>query len=217
MRRNWDAYFRTYFVARLCAFSGSHRSSAALDKPVQLWNKTGMFSRLAKTLLITSAVAPIGLVYAWVAFNEGKAYWAVALILGCTVLVACCIWVFRSARGLLERFSFKPQSVEPADRENIAFMLLYLSPLFTAQFGQLNLTLLIPTVFIFTLLTATGYNYHFNPLLGLVGWHFYKVTSTEGVVYVLITRKQLRNTNQISQVGQLTEYILIDLGDDDAG
>lgn len=175
-----------------------------------------MFSRLAKTLLITSAVAPIGLVYAWVAFNEGRTYWAVGLVVACVILVGCCLWVFTSARRMLERFPFKPQSVEAADRENIAFMLLYLSPLFTAQFGQLNMTLLIPTIFIFTLLTATGYSYHFNPLLGLIGWHFYKVTSAEGVTYVMITRKQLRNTNQISQVGQLTEYILIDLGEEDA-
>ncbi len=90
-------------------------------------------------------------------------------------------------------------------------MLLYLSPLFTSQFGQLNMSLLIPTLLVFILLTATGYNYHYNPLLGLVGWHFYKVSSREKVTYVLITKKQLRNTHQISEVGQLTEYILIDL------
>ncbi|MER8646714.1 hypothetical protein [Mesorhizobium sp. M1252] len=176
-----------------------------------------MFSRLAKTLLITSAIAPIGLVYAWVAYREGSGGVALLLLLACAALVQGCLVVFRRAPQVLERFPFQPQSVEAADRENVAFLLLYLSPLFTSQFGQLNLSLLIPTICIFTLLTATGYNYHFNPLLGLIGWHFYKVTSAEGVTYVIITKKQLRNTNQIGQVGQLTEYILIDLGEDNAG
>lgn len=160
-----------------------------------------MFGRLAKTLLVMSAISPIGLVYAWVAGNEGRYYWAAGLVVGCGILIGACIWVFQKAKQVLERFSFQPESVEAADRENIAFMLLYLSPLFTSQFGQLNMTLLIPTIMIFALLTATGYNYHFNPLLGLVGWHFYKVSSKEGVTYVLITKKQLRNTNQIGQAG----------------
>ena len=170
-----------------------------------------MLGRLAKMLLIVSAIAPIGLVYAWVAGHEGRYGWAAALVVGCCLLIGCCIWLFRTAKRVLERFPFQPESVEAADRENVAFMLLYLSPLFTSQFGQLNMTLLIPTIGIFALLTATGYNYHFNPLLGLVGWHFYKVSSKEGVTYVLVTKKQLRNTSQISEVGQLTEYILIDL------
>lgn len=102
-------------------------------------------------------------------------------------------------------------TVEAADRENIAFMLLYLSPLFTSQFGSINFNLVIPTIIIFGLMTATGYSYHFNPLLGLLGWHFYKVSSKEGVTYVLLTKKQLRKAGKVKRVGQLTEYILIDL------
>ncbi|MFK8254198.1 hypothetical protein [Ancylobacter terrae] len=175
-----------------------------------------MFGRIAKTLLIMSAIAPIGLVYAWVAFSEGKTLLAILLISGCLFLVACCAWLLKQAKKYLERFPFKPASVEAADRENIAFMLLYLSPLFTAPLGQWNMNIMIPTLLVFALLTATGYNYHFNPLLGLVRWHFYKVSSIEGVTYVLITKKQLRNTAQIDQVGQLTEYILIDLEDANA-
>lgn len=176
-----------------------------------------MFGRFAKALLISTAIAPIALVYAWVAFGEGQLGLAFSLIVICLLLVISCIVLLQRGKKDLERFPFKPQSVEAADRENVAFMLLYLSPLFTSQFSQLNMTLLIPTILIFLLLTATGYNYHFNPLLGLVGWHFYKVSSSEGVTYVLITKKQLRNTSQIAEVGQLTEYILIDLGDSCAG
>ena len=175
-----------------------------------------MFGWLAKTFLVMSAIAPVGLVYAWVSFNAGKVLLALILIIGCLLLVTICIWLFGQSKRQLERFPFKPVSVEAADRENIAFMLLYLSPLFTNQVGDLNMTLIVPTLAVFALLTATGYNYHFNPLLGLANWHFYKVSSAEGVTYVLITKKQLRNTNQISEVGQLTEYILIDLEDTNA-
>ena len=51
------------------------------------------------------------------------------------------------------------------------------------------------------------------PLLGLMGWHFYKVGTKEGVTYVLITKRQLRSASEVISVGQLTEYIVIELGD----
>ena len=117
-----------------------------------------------------------------------------------------------SARKNLPVSDFTPATVEPADHENTAFLLLYVMPLFTSQFNTLDWKFWIPTVLIFGLITATGYNYHFNPLLGLLGWHFYKVQSPEGVTYVLITRKQLRMAATSLKVGQLTEYILLDWG-----
>src|SRR3546814_11692685 len=43
-----------------------------LDSALELWNKGRMFGRMAKMLLVLSAVAPVGLVYAWVAFNDGN-------------------------------------------------------------------------------------------------------------------------------------------------
>jgi hypothetical protein len=46
-----------------------------------------------------------------------------------------------------------------------------------------------------------------------MGWHFYKVGTPEGVTYVLITRKQLRSATGTIEVGQLTEYIVIDVGE----
>src|SRR3546814_20141319 len=134
-----------------------------------------MFGRMAKMLLVLSAVAPVGLVYAWVAFNEGNRSVALWLIGGCIFLVFCCVYLFNKAHSVLERFPFQMSSVEAADRETIAFMLLYLSPLFTAKFGQLNMTLLLPTLRIFTLLNAPGYKYPFNLLLRLHGWLFYKI------------------------------------------
>lgn len=176
-----------------------------------------MLGRIAKFLLVASAIAPILLVYAWVAFSDHFYWWAAGLVGGCIVLVLACQAILKAAKTHLERFPFKAASVEAADRENMAFMLLYLSPLFTSQFGSMNLNIWVPTIAIFALMTATGYSYHFNPLLGLLRWHFYKVTSAEGVTYVLVTKKQLRKAGEISEVGQLTEYILIDLGSADAG
>jgi hypothetical protein len=113
----------------------------------------------------------------------------------------------------LERIPFSTITAEAADRENIGFLLLYLLPLFTSSFSALNWQVWIPAIAIFAAVVGTGYSYHFNPLLGLMGWHFYKVGTKEGVTYVLITKKHLRNATTTIEVGQLTEYIVLDLGE----
>jgi len=170
-----------------------------------------MLSTLAKLMLTATALAPVALVYAWVLFSDG--YWitSIALVSGAVVLFALMLFLLDYCQKNLERSEFKVTSIEAADREYITFILLYLSPLFTSEFGDLNWNILIPTLIIFVLVVSTGYGYHFNPLLGLLGWHFYKVNTVEGVSYVLITKKELRSASHCLKVGQLTEYIVIDL------
>lgn len=170
-----------------------------------------MLSAIARIMLTASAIAPIAFTYAWVAYTQDEKTVAGVALLSGAIAVALCITVLRSAQKNLERMSFKPKSIEAADRENIGFMVLYLLPLFTDKINTLNWALWIPTVLVFSVITAFGYSYHFNPLLGIIGWHFYKVESDEGVTYVVITRKHLRAASQVLTVGQLTEYILIDL------
>jgi hypothetical protein len=171
-----------------------------------------MLSRVAKLMLTSTAIAPVLLTYAWVAFQSGDSCVAIILAAACVALVFICWLLLRYAKNNLERMSFKPVSIEAADRENMGFLLLYLLPLFTAQFDALNWNVWIPAILIFAAVVATGYSYHFNPLLGLMGWHFYKVGTAEGVTYVLITKKQLRNATDTVEIGQLTEYIVLDLG-----
>jgi len=170
-----------------------------------------MFSVFAKLLLVLTAIAPVAFVYSWVMVTEEKYWEASGLAVVAMVLVAICIDLLKKAATHLERMEFRPTTVEAADRENIAFLLLYVSPLFAAPFGTINLSVIVPTIIVFGILTATGYSYHFNPLLGIMGWHFYKVTSEHGVTFVLITKKHLRRAGEATSVGQLTDYILIDL------
>jgi len=90
-------------------------------------------------------------------------------------------------------------------------MFLYLLPLLRSSFEDINWYVFGLTIFIFCILVATSYTYHVNPLLGMMRWHFYKVGTEEGVTYVIITKKQLRNFRKKIIAGQLTEYVIIDL------
>lgn len=172
-----------------------------------------MLNTLAKLMLTGTALAPVALVYAWVLYTERQWCAALTLVVTAVALIVVMVLLLRYCRTNLQRSKFKVTSIEAADREYITFILLYLSPLFTAEFGDLNWNILVPSLIVFILVISTGYGYHFNPLLGLLGWHFYKVNTDEGVSYVLITKKELRSARECLTVGQLTEYIVIDLSD----
>lgn len=172
-----------------------------------------MLSKVARLMLTSTAVAPVLLTYAWVAFQADERCLAAILLAACALLVLVCLSLLWYAKRNLERMRFAVTSVEAADRENMGFLLLYLLPLFTADITALNWQVWIPAIIVFGAVVATGYSYHFNPLLGLMGWHFYKVGTKEGVTYVMVTKKQLRNATEAIEVGQLTEYIVLDVED----
>lgn len=172
-----------------------------------------MLSTIAKISLTSTAIAPVGFTYAWVAWFNGDKLFSSLAVCGSLFLVLVCIWMLRYSKKKLERFNFTVQTVEAADRENMGFLVLYLLPLFTANLDTLNWVVWVPTLIIFAIITSTGYSYHFNPLLGVMKWHFYKVGTPEGVTYVLITKKELRHASQPLTVAQLTEYIVIDVED----
>lgn len=172
-----------------------------------------MLSAIARLMLTSTAIAPVLVTYAWVAFKSDKLVVSAVLVISCIFLTWLCVRLLSYAQKNLERSKFNITSVEAADRENMGFLLLYLLPLFTSSFEALNWDFWIPAIITFGAVVATGYSYHFNPLLGLMGWHFYKVGTAEGVTYILVTKKQIRNASETVEIGQLTEYIVMDVGE----
>ena len=97
-----------------------------------------MLSRIAKLLLTSTAIAPVALAYAWVAYVDGKMALMWMLLAGCGILFATMHGLLAYCRKNLEKSAFRVTTIEAADRENIAFLLLYILPLFGTQFSNLN-------------------------------------------------------------------------------
>lgn len=173
-----------------------------------------MLSTFAKLLLTVTAIAPVLLTCSLIMFLDHNNGLAVLFLFVCAILTLTCVWMLHYARKHLERVSFSITTVEAADRENLSILLLYLLPLIKMPSVAIHWHTLVPAILIIAAVTVIGYGYHFNPLLVLMGWHFYKVGTKEGVTYVLITKKQLRNATETNEVCQLTEYVVIDLGED---
>ena len=63
---------------------------------------------------------------------------------------------------------------------------------------------------IFFFIAHNSHAYHFNPLLVFFGYHFFEVTIEGDITYVLITRQNITDCKAVSQVVQLTEYMIFD-------
>ena len=174
-----------------------------------------MLTRLATLALTTTALVPVVIAYSLVAFLTCDPRLAKMLFLVAVLLSALCWVIWNHALKYLERLEFQITTAEIADHENIALLLLYLLPLVTIDGGTLgDWRLWGPVALVVALGVYTSYSVHFNPLLGILRWHFYRVTTPEGMSYLMITKQRLAVGNATVIVGQLTEYMVVDLKGD---
>ncbi|AWE09322.1 hypothetical protein DCE79_16295 [Lysinibacillus sp. 2017] len=112
----------------------------------------------------------------------------------------------------------KEQTIEiskiiEVEQANNAFLPSYLGYFFVAlsitNFETLTFIFLI--LFLFTFFSQTHY---FNPLFLLLGYHFYYLTTVNRTKIFLITRKSLKNPNDINlpKLRRINDFTFIDLG-----
>jgi hypothetical protein len=54
--------------------------------------------------------------------------------------------------------------------------------------------------------------YDFNPLLMLLGYHFYEVENHNGMAFLVVSRRIMRRPTDTLEVVQLTDYMFLDVG-----
>lgn len=169
-----------------------------------------MLGGAVKLLLVATSFAPIFLTVAFIFATQGRWIVAGGWCVGAIVCALACSLTIRASQRKLESFPFEITSIRTADKEIVGFVLAYLLPLANIGPFKQDLVVLSFVLAVFLMVVMTTNSYHFNPLLGLLGYHFYEATSGN-VSYVLVSRKNLRNTATIKQVVQLTEYMVIDV------
>lgn len=170
-----------------------------------------MLNKAAKLALVSTSLAPICLTLWFVEFSQnwdwqqGWGYLLTALVLS----GLCFGLVWLSARKL-ESLPVKIKAVKTVDKEIVGFLLVYLLPLINQSQNTISLPVLVFIAVLFFFIVYNSHAYHFNPLLGFFGYHFYEVTIEGDITYVLITGQNITNCKNVSQVVQLTEYMILD-------
>lgn len=106
----------------------------------------------------------------------------------------------------------KIKTVATSDKEVMAFLIIYLVPLINKSALDIKVPVLVFILLIMFISVLTTNTYHFNPVLGIFGYHFYEITTDDEIKYILITRKDLKNTKAVNSVKQISEYMLLDIG-----
>lgn len=185
-----------------------------------------MLNKLAKIALVSTALAPICLTLWFIEINNAwqrdmswaenlAAHWLVggSYAMATLILSGLCfglILLSGSSHGL-ERMPVKIKSVKTVDKEIVGFLLVYLLPLINQGQNTINLPVLVFVAFVFFFIVYNSHAYHFNPLLGFFGYHFFEVTIEGDITYVLITRQNITDCKAVSRVVQLTEYMILDV------
>ncbi|MEJ5305857.1 MAG: hypothetical protein WHV63_07910 [Ignavibacteria bacterium] len=166
-----------------------------------------MFNRLVKTILAITSLSPVLLTFWYKYFSDrwhiedGVIYLILLLILIIVVLL-----LLNLANKKLEKLSVKIESVQNADNEVISYIFAYLLPLI-----GFDLKFLVFILILFLFIVYTTNIYHFNPILGLFGYHYYSITIENGTTFILISKKTLMNAKQINKVVQLDDYTLLEI------
>ncbi len=184
-----------------------------------------MLNKVAKLSLVSTSLAPICLTLwfvelssVWVAkdtiLSNITNHWAsgLAYLLTALFLSGLCwgvITLSKSKYGL-EKLPVKIIAVKTVDKEIVGFLLVYLLPLINQTNNTISFPVLVFIAVIFFFIVLNSHAYHFNPLLGLFGYHFYEVTIEGNITYVLITRQNIADCTSISHVVQLTEYMILE-------
>lgn len=170
-----------------------------------------MLSKLIRVLLALTAIAPLSVSLAYVFAIKGhNVKWAVAAMVVCLMLGIVAHWVIKQSKSSLERLPITIKKAKSSDKEVIGFFLAYALPLIFR--GDANPDFVawgVAAALLLFVLWST-HSVQVNPLLGLMGYHFYEVETADGITYLLITRKRINNALTVRHVVQLSEHGILE-------
>ena len=174
-----------------------------------------MLSRFAKFLLIATSLSPVlgAVAVNQIARHEHWTRWC-GWFVGTLLLVFACWALLRYAAVNAQRQELRIKEFERNDKEVLAFLLTYLLPFVSAKetlfVGEwLTGAYIFGTIF---LVFAHAGAFHFNPVMGLLGYHFYAIKNGDGVSHLLITKAELRRPGRDVQTVLLAHCIHLQTG-----
>jgi amino acid transporter len=142
--------------------------------------------------------------------SNGSIITTVSLIIIVVALVTICLCLLKFSYKKIERQKINLNSISTADGEVVGFLIAYLLPILSVANPSIDYKVIGFIAGMFLIVIWTTNSYHINPLINLVGYHFYEVSADDNVTYLLLTKKELRKTSSVKTIIHLTEYMILD-------
>ena len=169
-------------------------------------------NKLGKFLLVVTSLSPILFAYAVNSVSKGDstaAYYFTICGVGFSVIGFLILWFCKTQISIE---TLKIKKVKSVDKQAIAFLVIYLMPLFADNAIDFRAH---PWTAIYVIAIIGVVVYHnnafaFNPLLALLWYHFYEIENEDGMTFMLVTRKLLRKQSNTIKVVEIADYVYMD-------
>jgi hypothetical protein len=119
------------------------------------------------------------------------------------------IAVIKLVKNQGESFNIKVKKIESSDFMLLAFVASYLLPLILKgadiSVNAIAVVLVITGILLWLISSLPS-----HPLLRLLKFKFYKLESSTGMVYTLISRREIRDPKEVRSVKKLSETMLME-------
>lgn len=171
-----------------------------------------MLNRFAKFLLVATSLSPLlgAVAVSKISHGEPALHWVPWIITAVLLAFLCWAVLWYSARHVQQQSCYIKE-FEQNDKEILAFLVTYLLPFLSSEkMGFVGdwMTGAYVLLIIFAVITHAG-AFHFNPVMGLLGYHFYSVKNSEGCSYLLISKIELTKQNVEVQTVRLAHHIYL--------
>ena len=173
-----------------------------------------MINRLQNGLWILSSGAPILLGFSITWFINKKTYLPslILMIIG-ILLILYAFLIFKVMANKLPYIEITVKKIVQNDKRIIGYSISYLLPFASISLDKYNPLLFFCAILIIYFIIIIANTPTANPLLFFVGYHFYDIEGENGIGnYLLVTKKHIRNKDDIKLVQRVTEYLLLDIG-----
>ena len=114
----------------------------------------------------------------------------------------------KAARGKLTINNIGVKSIKSADLNMNSLLLSYFYHVLNSL-KKIQIFIFGWFVVLIILIVINRGTYFYNPIIKLFGYRYYEVTTNSGVVYTMISKKKLVNTNEVKRYSQLTDYVIL--------
>lgn len=183
-----------------------------------------MLNKVAKLFLVSTSLAPICLTLWFLKISDkwnsdlnfwlnlknnwSSGIWYLIITITLTII---CLFLIKLSKIKLEQMPIDITSVKTADKEIVGFILVYLLPMINETTTKVSSNILIFVSLLFFIIIYFSHSYHFNPIMGFLNYHFFEVTTKDGITYVLITKKNITHCKKVKNIVQLTEYMILEV------
>lgn len=172
---------------------------------------TGL-GRMAQAALAATTLTPVLVVWGAARYLNAPPETGLALI-AAALLAAVCLSILGLAHRRLQTDPLPVVKARRLDKDALAFLVTYALPMITSSGKDTNLPALVVFMAIVGVVLVQLQVLYVNPLLGILGYHFYEVENADGDVALVLSRSvQAPRTGAIGQ--RLAPGLWIVAGDD---